>query len=351
MARRVVCVVTLLLTIAFSVHSPGAAWATFHLWKIDQIYSNASGNVQFVELADTADGEIFVGGRTLTSNGHTFTFPSNLPDGTPTAGQHMLLGTPGYFALAGVTQPDFTLPNNNFFSTSADTLTFAGGLDSVSFNGSQLPIDNLHSLNRSFPGAPLLSGINSPRDLAGQGGEIPPWENQDNPLDVDGNGKVAAKDVLNIINELLENGSHPLAAPTSDRSPPPFVDVDGNNTVAPKDVNTVITFLLDNPVPAAMAMGDLSQLAMPPPMISSQVISAPSTTSMAMLSPIISSVPEPTSEALALAGAGLLGVICMSNHRRSRAFGQVEPLTQARPRQHYRSREISKYFSFVYHKI
>ena len=132
MAQRI-RVITLLVTITSTVCWSCPAWATFHLWKIDQIYSNASGNVQFVELADTENGEVVIGGKTLTSNGHIFTFLSNLPNGTPTAGQHMLLATSGYSALAGVTKADFTLPDH-FLNPSGDTLTYAGGLDSATFS-------------------------------------------------------------------------------------------------------------------------------------------------------------------------------------------------------------------------
>ncbi len=325
MARHI-RVSALLLTITSTVFWTGPVLATFHLWKIDQIYSNTSGNVQFVELADSANGETLVGGQTLTSNGHTFTFPSDLPAGTSTAGHHMLLATSGYSVLAGVAVADFILPDH-FLNPSGDTLRYAGGLDSVTFNSSQLPTDNVHSLNRSSPGQPLLSGVNSPTDLAGQGSQIPPWENQDNPLDVDGSGKVAAKDVGNLINDLLANGSHQLTAPSAGNSPPPFLDVNGDNHVAPNDVNTVITFLLDHPVLAASFLGVSSQMAMSmltvsPPTTSMLMPLAP-VMSMSMASATIPSVPEPTSEGLALAGAGLLGFIGMHNQRRSRAFGWV----------------------------
>ncbi len=318
MARRHACVVTPLLTVAFCVLSAGPVRATFQSWKIDQIYSNAGGSVQFVELADAAGGEVNVGGQTLTSNGQTFTFPSDLPDGTPTAGQHMLLATAGYFSLAGVAQADFLLPDH-FFNVVGDTLTYAGGLDSVTFSNFQLPIDNVHSLNHSSPDAPLLSGVNSPTNLVGQGGQIPPWENQNNPLDVDGSGKVAAKDVGNLINDLLDHGPHQLTAPTSGNSPPPFLDVNGDNFVKPNDVNTVITFLLDHPVPAAIEMGETSAQAASMATVSTQTLS------MAIVSTTILSVPEPTAATLALGGAGLLGFIWMVNQRRRGALGNARP--------------------------
>jgi hypothetical protein len=291
MARRI-RVVALLAAILSCVVLTQPIWAQSSNWKIDEIYSNSTANVQFVELSDTVDGELFVTGQTLTSNSQTFTFPSDLPNGTSTAAGHMLLATPGYFALAGVAAADFVLPDH-FFNAVGDTLTYGGGLDSVTFGSFQFPLDNVHSLNRSAIDGSLVSGINSPTNSAGQGGQIPPWENQDIPLDVDGNGKVQAQDVHLIIDDLLDNGSHTLAAPTSGHGPPPFLDVNGDNTVTPRDANTVITFLLDNPTSAVAAMGALSEPSV----------------SMSMASATILSVPEPGSDILALIGASVLGFL------------------------------------------
>ncbi|HEV3138169.1 MAG TPA: dockerin type I domain-containing protein [Pirellulales bacterium] len=262
-------------------------------WKIDQIYSNSTANVQFVELTDTVDGEFFVGNQTLTSNNLTFTFPSDLPNVGSTVGAHMLLATPGYFSLAGVPKADFTLPDH-FFNAVGDTLTYGGGLDSVTIGNFQYPLDNVNSLFRSPPDATLTLNINSPKNFAGLGGDrIPPWENQDNPLDVDGNGKVQAHDALLIINDLLDHGTHSLAAPAGGLGPPPFLDVNGTNSVTPSDANSVITFLLNNSPPAAQP---------------TEALSAPNL-SMAMMSATHMNVPEPRSGVLALLGAGLLGFI------------------------------------------
>src|SRR4029079_8797579 len=81
------------------------ALATFHEWKIDQVYSNADGSVQYVDfvLAAPSDDERFLFGRTLTAglNSHSLTFGSDLPS-EPVAGQHFLVATPGFAAIAGV---------------------------------------------------------------------------------------------------------------------------------------------------------------------------------------------------------------------------------------------------------
>jgi serralysin len=145
--------------------------ASFHLWKIDEVYSNASGTVQFIELLDGFSGENFVQNQTLKSMGHAFTFPTNLVGNTQN--HHMLLATPGYFALSSVPAADFNLGVNSFFSTSGDTLNYAS-VDGFAFTDAQLPKDGRHSLVRPTPGGSLGTDINSLTDFAGATGSIVP---------------------------------------------------------------------------------------------------------------------------------------------------------------------------------
>ena len=75
----------------------GNAQAAFHLWRIDEIYSNASGTIQYIEMTALTGGQQFLNGITLTSTSgttNTFTFPSNLPGDT--TGKKMLLATSGF---------------------------------------------------------------------------------------------------------------------------------------------------------------------------------------------------------------------------------------------------------------
>lgn len=152
------------------------AHATFHEWRITEIYSNASGTIQFIELglpASGIDNESFVAGHTLTDTalGHTYTFPSNTVS-VPAAGAHLLIATPGYAALSGVPAADFVLPSNNFFSTSADTLDYAS-FSVVTFPSPSLPLDGLNSLTIDpFVSHTSGSAVNSPTDLAGHTGTI-----------------------------------------------------------------------------------------------------------------------------------------------------------------------------------
>ena len=153
------------------------AQATFHLWRIDEVYSNASGTVQFIELQQPSfefDDERFLteaGTITDSTLGNTFTFPSDLPS-TPAANSHFLVATPGYAALSGVPAPDYILPTNNFFSTSGDTITYAGFVDSLTFTSSQLPLDGLNSLDRAYGETTFTTAAASPTNFAGQTGAI-----------------------------------------------------------------------------------------------------------------------------------------------------------------------------------
>jgi dockerin type I repeat protein/PEP-CTERM motif-containing protein len=311
MARHIQ-ILTILVALAGSGAWVHPAWASFHFWKIDEIYSNASGTVQFVELSDTHDGETKLNPQTLISHGHTFTFPADLPDGTPTAGHHLLLATPGYSALSGVTPADFSLGVNNFFSTSGDTLTYAGGFDAVTFTAANLPTDGLNSINRATPVAALVSAVNSATDLAGTSKAIPPWENQNNRLDVNGIGGLTPIDALLVINELIANGIHALAPPSAGHAPPPFLDVSGDNSVSPVDAIQVINALIAGP----LVISAKSQAAI-----------GAEPQSVIMASAVVS-VPEPASESLALIAAGLLAALAWARNRR-RSRGATQTRVQA----------------------
>ena len=139
--------------------------ATFHLWTMNELYSNADGSVQFLELTALAGGQEFMTGHTVVASGgggqRTFTFPNNLP--ADSANRRMLIGTQGFAAL-GIVTPDYVVPNG-FFTVSGGQITFAEGFDSWTYG--PLPSGNL-SLNRDG-----TTGANSPRNFAGATGTVP----------------------------------------------------------------------------------------------------------------------------------------------------------------------------------
>lgn len=69
--------------------------ASFHILQINEVYSNASGSVQFIEIAMLAGGQNIFTGQILTStqgsNVNSFTFQKNLAN--TTAGDTVLIGT------------------------------------------------------------------------------------------------------------------------------------------------------------------------------------------------------------------------------------------------------------------
>jgi hypothetical protein len=72
----------------------------------------------------------------------------------------------------------------------------------------------------------------------------PLWQNQANHFDVNGSGRVEARDVLLIVNELLGNGPRDLpgAPGPGDR----FLDVNGDYKLSTVDAQQIINALLFN---------------------------------------------------------------------------------------------------------
>src|SRR5262249_25883350 len=115
--RLALCVFTS-IAVATSIVDVPRAQAGFHLWTLQEIYSNSSGSLQFIELVDNSGGgQEFTGFTTLNvysdlahTQTHSFTFPSNV-SANDSNGHTMLLGTAGLQA-AGGPAPDFIIPPN-----------------------------------------------------------------------------------------------------------------------------------------------------------------------------------------------------------------------------------------------
>jgi hypothetical protein len=161
LAKIAICVVG----IAFA----GNAAATFHLYKINELFSNADGSIQFIELAEgpDLDGQNLLGGISISvsrvgATTHSFTFPKDLPSFI-THNTSVLIATQG-FADLGIVTPDFIVPAG-FLFTNGGTVNY-GNVDFMPYPS--LPTDGVLSLNRDG-----TTGVNSPKNFAGVTGTVP----------------------------------------------------------------------------------------------------------------------------------------------------------------------------------
>jgi hypothetical protein len=230
-------IVPLLVVLKLLAVSAPSANAAFHLWHVKEVFSNADGSVQFIELFDSFGGEQFVGNHTLRSNSDgvikNFVIPGNLPNTPSTQNTHMLIATPSFASLPGAVTPNFTLPAGPFFNPNASniTISFLGSNDSMSFSGSLLPQDGFNSLTdmnaSGFP--PGTTNIqvtaNTPTRFPNTAGQIDLRVPEPGPTgDYNGNGTVDAADYVVWRNTLGQTVSMGTAA-----------DGSGNGTVDDAD--------------------------------------------------------------------------------------------------------------------
>ena len=140
------------------------AHAAFHLFRIDQVYSNADGSVQYVVMREVtgSNGENFWAGQRLETSSlsgakQQFQFPSNLPS-SDTASRSVLIGTNGLAAL-GVIALDYTIPNG-FIPLGGGKLDYASGVDEITLPA--LPTDGATAIDRN--GNPVPA---TPKNFAG----------------------------------------------------------------------------------------------------------------------------------------------------------------------------------------
>lgn len=154
---------------AFALGAP-VAEGSFHQFRIEQVFSNADGSVQFVVMHEAfgGNGENFWAGQQLRvtdSRGvsQAITFGTNLPSSS-TANKRVLIATPGFAAL-GIVTPDYSIPAH-FLPTDGGTLDYAG-VNRITF--SALPTDGATAL--------MASGVavaNVATNFAGVSGSVAP---------------------------------------------------------------------------------------------------------------------------------------------------------------------------------
>jgi hypothetical protein len=186
-----------------------AARAAFHLWHVKEVFTNADGSVQFIELFNSNPGEQFVINHPLRSNSDgvikTFTIPSSLPNSPSTTNTHMLIATPAFASLPGAVTPDYTLPAGlvPFFNPNAGniTISFPDSSDSISFSGTLLPEDGFNSVTDlnafGFPGntTNIQVTANTPTRFPNVAGQID-LRAASPTGDYNGNGRVDSADYV-----------------------------------------------------------------------------------------------------------------------------------------------------------
>lgn len=157
------------------------AQAAFHLWQVKEVYSNADGSIQYVELFNNFANENLANGAQIvaTSDGvsRTFTFNSNLSSPN-TANRHLLIATPGFASLPGAPVPDYTLPCGPFFDPAALSISVSvvvgGPVDTITFAGASLPTGGTNSLTDTtlYAAPTLVSSASSPTNFGGAAGAM-----------------------------------------------------------------------------------------------------------------------------------------------------------------------------------
>lgn len=145
-----------------------AAHAGSHTWDVNEVFSDATGQIQFIELREMngTPGEVGVPGHSMTSNTQNYTI-SGPALASPTSNKFYLMGTLAFQALPGAPPVDATIPAGVlpfFFSVAGDTVTYVPW-DSLTFGA--VPTDGVTSLDAN--GLPQL---NSPTNYAGQSGSV-----------------------------------------------------------------------------------------------------------------------------------------------------------------------------------
>ena len=170
-------IITLLV---FSISCASTAHADFHKWEITELFSNADGSIQFIELFTVADGQELLNTSPdtaqLSSTDGIITnlmgsFPNDLPREF-TANKSFLIGTTAYAGLDGAVTPDYILPDE-FLFTGGGTVVFADMFDPLStvIYGT-LPTDGTLSLHVDLNTSAISTGTNSPTNFAGATGSI-----------------------------------------------------------------------------------------------------------------------------------------------------------------------------------
>jgi serralysin len=163
------------LAIVAMLMQAGVATAGIHTWDVVEVFSNADGTIQYVELLDRGStnpalgSETGVGSSSISSSLTSFFWSGSVS--IPTNTRSFLIATAAFAALPGAPTPDVIIPPANipFFDVAGDTVTFST-VDPLAFGA--VPTNGIDSLTEPTAGAGLVVGTNTPRNYAGATGTV-----------------------------------------------------------------------------------------------------------------------------------------------------------------------------------
>ncbi len=183
--------------------STALALAGAHTWDVNEVFSDVTGQIQFVELreANGTPNEINVHLQPLFSSIQNY----NIPGGAlvpPTSNKFLLFATPAAAALPGMPTPDYIITDAApdqvpfFRTTTAESMTYGAPYDTLSWTAGALPLDGFRSLNDG-----LIVACNTPRNYAGAIGHV----NVNCPTlgDVNNDGTLDGLDVADFVQAKL----------------------------------------------------------------------------------------------------------------------------------------------------
>jgi hypothetical protein len=161
------------LGLALALWSPPAR-ATFHLWRVNEVFSNADGSVQFVEFFTASAFQNFLAGHSMQALAGstplaTFDFDTSLDLNQNTQDRFFVVGTAAFEAAAGIA-PDYVMPDHFLDPALVDSVTIVNADPSTpfSFAAGSIPTDGTNSLDRTTGVGPA-----TPTNFAGLTGTIP----------------------------------------------------------------------------------------------------------------------------------------------------------------------------------
>ena len=159
-ARKIVFTVVCALVLCNS----SSLHAAFHLWNIREIYTDSTGNRQFIELFCPSSGQTVLANKqiTVSSGGtnRTFTLTNDAPSDTL---NHALLLATASAQTSGAPTANYTLPTNFLFA-GGGTISFFGANSGAYTN---LPTDG--TLSRTWASG---NAVNTPQNFAGTVGQV-----------------------------------------------------------------------------------------------------------------------------------------------------------------------------------